>query len=56
MMFRKWYVGFSLMWMHGDQTEELSLRIVGEALTLADKVVLWLDKSPKLISLPMSMN
>jgi len=45
MMFRKWYVGFSLMWMHGYQTEELSLRIVGEALTLADKVVLVLDKS-----------
>jgi len=55
-MIRKWYVGFSLMWMHGDLTEELSLRIVGEALTLADKVVLGLDKSPKLISLPMSMN
>lgn len=36
--------------------EELSLRSVEEALTLADKVVLGLDKSPKLISLPMSMN
>ena len=36
--------------------EELSLRIVEEALTLADKVVLVLDKSPKLIPLSMSMN